>query len=186
MKKIVFVIALISLLGSCNNSSTSSSNSAADKAKANNRAVLKAIENGDASKLDSFITKDAVDHSSPDMTEVKGIDSIKAELGAMKNDFSDVKFDIQQEATNGDYLFVLGKMTGTTTASPGHGMPPNKKIEMTSVDVLKFNSDGMFTDHWSFNDPKEMMAMMGGDHPMDKMDNKMAADTTKKTDSTKK
>ena len=181
MKKIVFLIAVISLLISCNDSSTSSSNSAAEKAKANNRAVLKAIESGDASKLDSFITKDAVDHSSPSMTEVKGIDSIKKELGAMKQDFSDFKIDIMQEAAHDGYLFVLGKMTGTTTASPGHGMPPNKKIEMTSVDVLKYNNDGMFTDHWSFNDAKEMMAMMGGDHPMEnKMENKMSTDTTKK------
>ena len=188
MKKIVFVTAtaLISFLISCNDKSSTSSNSAADKAMANNRTVIKAIENGDVSKIDSFITEDAVDHSGAGgMMEVKGRENIKKDLATMKQDFTDFKIDIMQEAAHGDYLFVLGKMTGTTSANPGHGMPPNKKIEMTSVDVLKFNSDGIFTDHWSFNDPKEMMAMMGGDHPMEKMD-KMAADTTKKTDSTKK
>ena len=31
---------------------------------------------------------------------------------------------------------------------------------MTTVDVLKFNKDGVFTDHWQFNDPKEMMKIM--------------------------
>jgi predicted ester cyclase len=172
---------------SCNDGTTTttseSNNSSADKAIANNRSILKAIEAGDASKMDSFITADAIDHSGPDgMTEVKGLENIKASLGTMKQDFTDLKFDIKKEATNGDYLFVLGTMTGTTTASPGHGMPPNQKMEMTSVDVLKFNSDGKFTEHWAFNDPKDMMKMMGGHKPMDtNMDNKMAPkDSTKK------
>jgi predicted ester cyclase len=172
---------------SCNDGTTTttseSNNSSADKAIANNRSILKAIEAGDASKLDSFITVDAIDHSGPDgMTEVKGLENIKASLGTMKQDFTDFKFDIKKEAANGDYLFVLATMTGTTSASPGHGLPPNQKIEMTSVDVLKFNSDGKFTEHWAFNDPKDMMKMMGGNKPMDtNMDNKMAPkDSTKK------
>ena len=95
----------------------------------------------------------------------------------MKQNFSEIKFDIQQEAVNGDNLFVLSKFTGTTSATPPPGMQPNQKIEMTGVDVLKFNSEGKFTDHWTFNDPREMMKMMGGDKPMD---NKTSADTTKK------
>lgn len=184
MKKLFFAVAAIPFMA-CNNDS-GGGNSAADKAIANNRTVIHYIEQGDVSKLDSFITADAVDHSgSSGMNEVKGIENIKKDLATIKQDFADFKIDIQQEAANGEYLFVLGKMTGTTTATPGHGMPPNKKIEATSVDVLKFNSEGKFTDHWTFNDPKEMMAMMGGDHSMP--DNKMMGDTSKmKMDTTKK
>lgn len=185
MKKLFFAAfaGMLALVISCNNNAkTSESSSAAEKAKANNRAILKAIENGDVSKLDSFITKDGVDHSGGDGTmEVKGLDNIKAALGGMKQQFSDIKFDISQEATNDSYLFVLSKMTGTTSATPANGMPPNKKVEMTTVDLLKFNSDGMLTDHWSFNDPKDMMKMSGGDHSMDKpMDNKMDSSKMKK------
>jgi hypothetical protein len=187
MKKLLFLtIAGLVCLASCNDNSstgTSSDNSAADKAKANNRAVLKAIESGDVSKLDSYIAKDGIDHAGAGgMMEVKGLDSIKKDLGSMKQDFSEINFDIQQEAVNGDYLFVLAKMTGTTSANPGHGLPPNQKIEMSGVDVLKFNSEGLLTEHWTFNDPRDMMKMMGGDKPMDtKMDDKKAAkDTTKK------
>lgn len=167
-------------MASCNDkdAATDNGNSAADKAKANNREVLKAIENGDVSKLDSFITSDGVDHSgSNGMMEIKGIDSIKKDLGSIKQNFSDLKFDVMQEAVNGDYLFVLSKVIGTTAANPGPGMRPNEKIEMTGVDVLKFNSEGKFTEHWTFNDPREMMKIMGGDKPAD---NKTAADTTKK------
>ena len=183
MKKVLFASAVsLFFLLSCKDDASNSGNASGDKAKANNRAILKDIESGDVSKLDTYITKDAVDHNGMGGTEVKGVDNIKKDLGTMKQDFSDFKIDVMQEATNGDYLFVLGKMSGTTSAKPGNGMPPNQKVEMTSVDVLKFNSDGMFTDHWSFNDPHDMMKMMGGDKKMDnKMDNKMAPqDTTKK------
>ena len=180
MKKLLFVAAtgLLSFLVSCNDKSSGSSevNSAGEKAKANNKAVLRAIENGEAIKLDSFITNDAIDHSGENgMKEVKGIENIQKDLATIKQDFSTLHIDVTKEAVEGDYLFVLSKMTGTTSANPVHGMPPNQSIEMNSVDVLKFNSDGKFTEHWLFNDPKDMAKMMGGDHTMNgKMDNKMA------------
>ena len=184
MKKLLFMGASVMLfLASCNdNGATSNGNSAADKAKANNREVLKAIESGDVSKLDSFITSDGIDHSGADgMTEVKGIDNIKKDLGSIKQSFSDLKFDVQQDAVNGEYLFVMSKLIGTTSANPGHGMQPNQKIEMSGADVLKFNSEGKFTEHWTFNDPRDMMKMMGGDKPMDnKMDKMAPMDSTKK------
>jgi ketosteroid isomerase-like protein len=172
MKKISFlwVMCLLVLLASCDqkagnkeNGGTTSSNTAAEKAKANNRAVLEAIQKGDVSKIDQYMTTDAVDHSGPDgMTEVKGSDQIKQALGSIKASFSELKMDVVEEAASDDHLFVLVKMSGTTTANPGMGMPPNQKIEMTTVDLLKFNNDGKLTDHWSYNDPKDMMKMMGG------------------------
>jgi hypothetical protein len=181
MKKLLFMGAVVILfLASCTDkdATTDNGNSAADKAKANNRAVLKAIESGDVSKLDSFITSDGVDHAGGGgMMEVKGLDSIKKDLGSMKQNFSEINFDVEQEAVNGDHLFVLSRFTGTTSATPPPGMQPNQKIDVTGVDVLKFNSEGKFTDHWTFNDPRDMMKMMGGDKPMD---NKTAADSTKK------
>ena len=61
---------------------------------------------------------------------------------------------------SGDYLFTLARLTGTTTANPGMGMPPNKKMDLKSVDVVKVKN-GKATDHWQFVDPKEMMEMMG-------------------------
>lgn len=178
MKKIFITAAagMLCLFISCKDSSTASSgstNDAGTKAKANNRAVLTAIENGDVSKLDSLITKDAIDHSggADGTTEIKGLDNIKAELSGMKKNFKELHFDVMQEATNADYLFTLGKMTGTSSAAS------NQKIETISVDVLKFNSNGMLTEHWSFNDPKDMKKMAGDQHmenmPGGKMDSTM-------------
>ena len=181
MKKLFFLgaTALVCILFSCKDStttSTSTTTSEGETAKANNRAVLKMIETGDMSKLDSFLSKDAVDHSSNNGTgETKGLDSIKMDLAKVKQAFASMHFDVMKEAVDGDYLFVLGKMTGTTSANPGMGMPANKEISSTSVDVLKFK-DGKFTEHWSFIDPKDMMKMMDGDHMNMGTDSKMAGD----------
>ncbi|MEO6538743.1 MAG: nuclear transport factor 2 family protein [Ferruginibacter sp.] len=181
MKKVLSAgaIALLFFFISCTEKSATTAattNDAAEKAKANNRAVLKAITAGDVSKIDSFMTNDAVDHSGANgMEEVKGADNIKKDLGSMKQGFSSMDFDVMNETAEGDHLYVLTKMSGTTSATPPQGMQPNMKVEMTGVDMFKFNSDGLISDHWSFNDPKDMMKMMGGGDKMMQpgMDNKM-------------
>ena len=187
MKKLFFIGAtcLICFFTSCKDSTTTSSttdtNSSAEKAKANNREVYKAFETGDVSKLDSFISKDGIDHSGgPDGTmEIKGIDNIKKEAMDMKQAFTNIHFDVIADAVNGDYLFALVKFTATTTSNPAPGMPANQKIDMTSVDVLKMK-DGMFSEHWSFSDPKDMKKMMGSMGAGGNMNDKMGH-----TDSTK-
>ncbi len=132
-----------------------------DKAMANNRAIYKAIETGDVSTLKNYIAKDAVDHSGgANGQDITNGDSIIAMLGDIHNSFTNLKMDIIADAVNGDYVFTLVHMTGTTNANPGMGMPPNKTIDSKSVDVVRLK-DGKAVEHWSFEDPKEMMQMMG-------------------------
>ena len=189
MKKMfcLSIAGLIFFLMACKDSSTSTGAggndsvgvSQAEKNRAANRIVIKAIETGDAAAIDSLIASDAIDHSGPNMTEIKGGDSIKSMLKNMRTCFKDdMKTDIISDAADGDYVFTLSRMTGTTTANPGMGMPPNTKMDMTGVDVVKFK-DGKATEHWSYMDPKDMMKMMPPG--ADKMkDNKMKDTTMKK------
>jgi predicted SnoaL-like aldol condensation-catalyzing enzyme len=150
MKKISFSIILffLSLVSFSQN----------EKALANNREVYKAIETGDVSKIKDYIDKDAIDHGGDH--DVKGADSIIAMLGSIHNSFTDLKMEVIADAVHGDYVFTLVRLTGTTTATPGMGMPPNKKMDSKSVDVVKLKN-GKAVEHWEFVDPKEMMAMMG-------------------------
>ena len=133
-----------------------------EKNLANNKEIYKAIQTGDVSKIKDYIDKDAVDHGGgANGQDVKGGDSIIAMLGNIHNSFTDLKMEVIADATNGDYVFTLVHLTGTTTANPGMGMPPNKKMDSKSVDVVKVKN-GKAIEHWEFMDPKEMMAMMGG------------------------
>lgn len=182
MKKLFFSLtAMLFVLMSCSDTGTSTStsnNNTNDSNLVKNREVYKAIETGDVTKIKEFLHKDAVDHGGgPNGSDITGGDSILAMLSRVHTGFSDIKMEVITDAANADYIFSLVKLTGTTNATPVWGMPPNTKIESKTVDVVKIK-DGKATDHWGFLDPKDMAAMMGGDH---KMDNKMAPkDTTKK------
>ncbi|MEP6948870.1 MAG: ester cyclase [Ginsengibacter sp.] len=132
-----------------------------EKVLAHNKELYKAIETGDVSKIKDYIDKDAVDHGGgANGQDVKGGDSIMAMLGGIHNSFTDLKMEVIADAINGDYVFSLVRLTGTTTANPGMGMPPNKKMDSKSVDVVRIKN-GKAVEHWEFMDPKEMMAMMG-------------------------
>lgn len=184
MKKFFYLTAgsIIVLVMSCTDSNkpatetaASPEQSQAEKNKEVNKAIIRAIEKGDSAAIDTLIASDAVDHAGPNMTEVKG-DSLKKMLSSFNKSVDGLKFDMVQDAAEGDYVFALSKMSGTTTANPGMGMPPNTKMDMTGVDVVKFR-DGKAVEHWSYMDPKDMMKMMP---PSGKMESKMKDTTMKK------
>jgi len=175
MKKILsgLSVAMFFLIA-CNNSpsATTAANSGTqnDVNMANNLKVYKAIETGDVSPIDTLIASDAIDHDGPNGTEVKGRDSILKMLSEMHNHVKDLKIDVITSATNGDYIFALVHVTGTT-ADSSMGMP-GKSIDEKGVDVVKLK-DNKLVEHWGFSDDvqvaKEMMEMHDKMSAMDKM-----------------
>jgi predicted SnoaL-like aldol condensation-catalyzing enzyme len=184
MKKFLFTASagLICFLFSCNNADNTKTTdtTTTEKNKTHSRDVYDAIETGDVSKLDSFMSKDIVDHSGMN-GDIQGRDSVKANLARIHEMFKDIKIDIISEASNGDYAFTLVHFAGTTTV-PMHDMPANTKVDHRGVDVVRLK-DGMGVEHWRFIDEAEMMKMMnaGGDKMGSKMDDKMKSkmDTSK-------
>jgi hypothetical protein len=174
MKKFFMIASagMICFVTACNNSGEKSatadttaaaapaSNSTSDKNIAAVHAIHDAISSGDVSKLDQYIAKDAVDHSG-EHGEVKGLDSIKAELGQMHDTYKDLKLESTQDAANNDYVFSLTRFRGTNTVA-SMGAPAGTNFDMTSVGVTKFNSDGKATDHWVYMSMDDAMKMMGG------------------------
>ena len=183
MRKLFFTASMFCLVVSCNNNASTSGDS--DRNKQNlefNRQVLKGIETGDSSLINPHIADDAVDHQGPH-GDVKGGDSIRHMLADIHNHVKDLKFDILAEASNGDYIFCLSRMTGTMNDG-SWGMPAGTAMDEKSVDVVKVNKDNKMVEHWGFVDPAAMMKHMqemGGNKMENKMDNsKMAPDSTKK------
>jgi predicted ester cyclase len=142
------------------------------------KTVNRAIESGDMSKLDQYIAADGVDHGAGDHGEdIKGLDNIKTQLSKMHNDYKDLKLEEVQQAANGDYVFTLNRFQGTNTVQ-SMGAPAGTHFDMTSVEVVKFNSEGKATDHWGYVSMADAMKMMGGANmEMPAGGNKM--DTTK-------
>jgi len=179
MKKFLTIssAALICFITACNNSgeksatadttaATTTASSAGDKNIATIHAINDAISSGEVSKLDQYIAKDAVDHSG-EHGEVKGLDSIKAELSHMHDTYKDLKLESIQDAANNDYVFSLSRFKGTNTVA-SMGAPAGTHFDMTSVDVAKFGSDGKATDHWVYMSMDDAMKMMGGGESMKK------------------
>ena len=176
MKKLLMIASsgLFCLMTACNNSgeksasadssstSSSASSSMGDKNIATVHSVNDIIMSGDVSKLDQYIAADGVDHAG-EHGDIKGLDSIKAHLKHLHDDYKDMKIESLQDASNGDYVFSLSRFTGTNTVA-SMGAPAGTHFDMTGVEVVKFGADGKATEHWEFISMNDAMKMMGGGH----------------------
>lgn len=158
MKKFLFIALLfLSFFISCK-TSDGEHQERVEKNTANSKEVYHAVETGDVTKLDDFISRDAIDHSGE--TDIKGIDSIKTMLINVHNHFKDPKIDIISRATSEDglYNFDLVKFTGTTIDG-SMGAPTNTKMESLEVYVVRIK-DGMNMEHWRFINNRDAVQMM--------------------------
>lgn len=123
-----------------------------------NRKVQDAIQTGDVAVLRKYISTDAIDHGGGENgADVKGEDIINM-LANFHKDIDNLKFETLQDATNGEYIFALVHMTGTTN-KPVFGMPAGTKLDNTSVDVVRVSNMQMI-EHWNFMSAADMMKMM--------------------------
>ena len=114
-----------------------------------NQAITKAYEAGDFSKMGDYIAADAVDHGG-EMGDIKGLDSIIAEMKRYRGMVTDMKYLSVKELADDDYVFTWATMECKMEGKP---------MKMSAVDVAKFK-DGKATEHWVYMDPKEMAQMM--------------------------
>ena len=175
MKKILFAFATICTCGfiSCAGDAAKKDD-ASIAIKENNINFYKALENGDEATIKKWINADAVDHNG-DSTggDIVGGDKITAMLTQMHNSFEPgMKMNIVSQALDGDYLYTLVEMKGTTTAMPGMGFPPSTKFDSRSVDVVKLK-DGKAQEHWGFMSMPDVMMMMKGKDAMPHGDTEM-------------
>lgn len=177
MKKGLLALACMFMLLSCNDSAkvdikdsagTTAGDDRTEREKRNSentREVYRAIETGDVSKLDSFISKDIVDHEGNNGKDVVGLDSLKYHLAKMHTYFDGLKMEVLSETTSadGNYHFCMARMRGKSKENPW-GMPVGIDVDDTFVDVVKIK-DGMATDHWGFMSMKDMYEMMASQGP---------------------
>ena len=154
MKKIIFIVfaGMFCICTSCNNTpATTGGDSGKDSTAQKNLAafdiVSSAFQTGDASKIDSVVADDFVDHT--DKGDVKGKDSLKAMIAMMHNNFKDMKTETKNEAAGGDYVYGWMHYSGTSDGTMGM---PKGPFDMTSIELVKFK-DGKAVEHWAFMQP---------------------------------
>ena len=167
MKKFALIAfsAAVIFLFSCNNAQTGSmseSNSTQTKNLMADSTIGAAFRTGDASKIDSVVAADFVDHT--DQGD-KNRDSLKALIKMIHDNFPDMKMETVDHGTSGDNVYAWMKFSGNSTGAMGM---PKGPFEFSSVELTKYK-DGKAVEHWSFMDARdvakqreEMMKMMGG------------------------
>lgn len=145
---LLLTIATGSICISCNNSGGMSAT--AKKNLEVNEAIMKAYEAGDFSKMGDYIAADAVDHGSDKGYDVKGLDSIVADMKRYHAMMPDMKASNTRSLADDEYVFTWATISGNMNGKP---------MTMSSIDVSKFK-DGKAVEHWMYMDPKDMMAMM--------------------------
>jgi ketosteroid isomerase-like protein len=170
MKQLLFTLAGLVLLISCNNTKDGTNGgdhtAVADRNSENTKKVYKAIETGDVSALDTLFAEDVIDHNAtPDGRDIVGRDSVKVMIGSIHNYFEGLKMEMLHHATSADgqYHYSTVRMTGKSKANPW-GMPVGMDMDDTSIDVVKLK-DGKAAEHWGFmsmGDFNEIMKSMSG------------------------
>jgi predicted ester cyclase len=180
MKKILFIsaFALCTFLA-CSDKKEAGTSDATKKNKEASDAIMKMFETSDWSKVGDYIANDAVDYSGP-KGKVVGLDSIKANFNLMTQMMTNMKNEVVKTLADDEYVMCWVKGTATAKVDlPDWGMKAGQTHTGNSIEVSKFK-DGKVVEHWSFMDPAEMMAMMGGTPPVSTDMNPPVKDTTSK------
>ena len=174
MKKLLlFALGGSVFLISCNNESASSSgaaNATQQKNLAADSTIGEAFRTGDASKIDSVVAADFVDHT--DQGD-KNRDSLKTMIKMMHDSFPDMKMDLVNTSASGDYVYAQMRFTGNSNGSMGMSKGP---YDMHMIEVSKYK-DGKAVEHWSYMEMRDVMKMA---QDMMKMTNNPAGNSKNK------
>lgn len=169
MKQFIFAASasLLCICVSCNDSSTANSEAKDSFLTQKNlnawHVLSKAFATGDADAVDSVLADDYIDHRING--DVKGRDSVKADITRVQANFKDVKMEIIKELADNDYGFFWMHFTGNSNGATGMPAGP---FDMTNIQVVKFK-DGKAAEHWVYMEMKQLTKMMQ-QRGTDKMD----------------
>lgn len=134
----------------------------AETAARNKATVLKAYELINARKFDEFVqltTEDHVDHAA--IPEAKGREVLKKSMMEFVAAFPDFKIEAREMLAEGDWVMGWVNISGTFQ-NDFMGMKANgKSFKISDVDILKFNADGLASEHWAVQDYCAMFSQLG-------------------------
>ncbi|MGH2636346.1 MAG: ester cyclase [Actinomycetota bacterium] len=128
----------------------------------NRRFVDEVFNKQNLDAADEMLADDFAEHADmpPGMTPDKqgALEWFKIAFGMS----SDMKMEIVNTIASGDRIASHSVMRGTDTGGAMPGAPPtNKPFEVESIDIMRVNDEGKFTDHWGITDTMAMMQQLG-------------------------
>ncbi len=118
--------------------------------------IEEALNQGNFDVLDGLFAPDYAEHQFGLKPTVAGM---KEDFAYLRRAFPDLHLTIEDMIANGDTIW--GRMTARgTNLGPFIGPPTGKRIEITVIDILRFE-DGLIVDHWGTPDRFAAMAQLG-------------------------
>jgi predicted ester cyclase len=123
------------------------------------------IEEGDLDYADQTIADDTIEHNplSPNMGNDK--QAALATLRMIHENSPDMKAEYLDMIVSGNSLAIRARFTGTDSGA-GWGAPmgapaTGKPFSLEGIDVVKFNDQGQFVEHYGLFDAMGLMMQLG-------------------------
>jgi steroid delta-isomerase-like uncharacterized protein len=126
------------------------------------RVLEEAFGQGKVEIIDEVLDADFVcwDPNS-ESGEIRGADTIKGEIDYFRNAVPDLTYTVEEQVVEGDKVVSRWKASGTHEGEffgvPGSG----KRIEMTGINIDRFDESGKLIEEWPEYDLLGAMKQMG-------------------------
>jgi steroid delta-isomerase-like uncharacterized protein len=163
MKQLAYVLAISALLASCQ-MNNGAKPGAVDKAAKNTATAKsyyeKAMNGHNVNAFDSIIADNYKEHFG-DTVAVSGKAGFKKEMQEWLVAFPDLAFTVNRVTADSNSAAVQYTLTGTNSGAL-MGLPAtNKKINVTGIDMYKFDNSGKISDQWGYTEDVKFRQQLG-------------------------
>ncbi|MCG3157302.1 MAG: hypothetical protein DKINENOH_03934 [bacterium] len=138
---------------------------AAQSAEEANTAAIKrfyeeVMGKGNMKVIDELVADNFVEHYAPDPKMPANKAGLKQMMGMFRTAFPDLQVTVEDIIAKGDKVWAYTTMRGTHQGEFMGLAATGKKIEVKSVDIVRF-VNGKAVEHWGLNDDYTMMMQLG-------------------------
>ena len=124
------------------------------------RIPLEAFEQGRLAVIDEIVAPDVKEHADPPPGMPAGREGLKAVVSEMRKGFPDLKFSVDLQVAEGDFVAGYSTVSGTNKGA-AFGMPATgKHAEWAETHIVKI-VNGKITEHWGVIDQLGMLRQLG-------------------------
>ena len=126
------------------------------------RMMEEAFGGGKLEIVDEILDPDFVCYDpNSEAGEVRGADTIKREIEWFRNAVPDLTYTVEDQLAEGDKVVTRWKATGTHQGEFFGVAPTGKRIEMSGIQIDRFDEDGRMVEEWPEYDLLGAMKQMG-------------------------
>lgn len=124
------------------------------------RIPVEVFEQGRLEVVDQIVAPDVKEHGEPPPGMPAGREGLKAVVSEMRKGFPDLKFSVDLQVAEGDFVAGYSTVSGTHKGE-AFGMPATgKHAEWAETHIVKI-VNGKITEHWGVIDQLGMLRQLG-------------------------